>query len=86
MSDYIVYIVYNLIHVPLYSLNILTLFLTTLSGIYTDMNYEWYIKEQQHLKTLLKLNKLIFLTDTFSTLYLHAQPPLRKSSNMTPSV
>lgn len=41
MSDYIVYIVYNLIHVALYSLNILTLFLTTLSGIYKDMNYEW---------------------------------------------
>ena len=56
-----------------------------------------YIKEvrQQHLKTLLKLNKLtkgnvypnektlnIFLTDTFSALYLHGHPPYGKSSNI----
>ena len=56
-----------------------------------------YIKEvrQQHLKTLLKLNKLtkgnvypnektlnIFLTDTFAALYLHGHPPYGKSSNI----
>ena len=62
------------------------------------MNYEMYIKEGQHLKTLLELNKLtkeelisheknlnIFLMDIFFTLYLHGHPPLRKPWTMTPS-
>ena len=52
------------------------------------MNYETYIKEGHYHKTLIKVNKLtkeeriskektlkIFLTDTFSILYLYGYPP-----------
>ena len=39
-------------------LNILALFLTTLAGSAKDMDYETFIKEGQHLKTLLTFTKL----------------------------
>ena len=63
------------------------------------MSYETIIKEGEHLKALLKLTKLTkeecesapedlaHLFDGYiSTLYLHGHPPLRKSSNITPSL
>ena len=61
------------------------------------MNYETYIKEGQHLKTLLELNKLTneeritkrenlkHLLDGYIFYPIsHGHPPYAKSSNMTP--
>ena len=48
----------HIIQVLLHIFLIPQLFLTTLTDSGTDMNYETFIKEGQHLKTLLTLTKL----------------------------